>query len=377
MNTLRRSTGALRRAARVLGLLAAAQAATAAGTPEAAAKFDDLRLKVPAAPTARAAGSAMLAVATAGTRLLAAGERGLLIRSDDCGRSWAQSEVPVSVTLTALRFVDGRQGHALGHAGVVLGTDDGGAHWRLLLDGHRIALAALAAAAGGSAEARANAERLVADGPDKPLFALHFWTPQRGIVVGAYGIALATQDGGQNWQWIGERIPNPKGLHLYGLWVQGDQVTVVGEQGFVARSDDGARSFNRVASPYAGSFFGLASLGGDDLLVYGLRGNAFLLSTRTPAGAMRPVATGLQAVLVTAQPTPDGGALLFDGDGRMLTLQGAAHTVQPAGASPVGPVLGSALPTGCGDAVALAGLRGVSVIPQPVAGTARREGAAK
>ena len=56
-----------------------------------------------------------------GRRLVAVGERGLAIHSDDDGQSWAQAEVPVGCTLTALRFADERRGWATGNLGVVLG----------------------------------------------------------------------------------------------------------------------------------------------------------------------------------------------------------------------------------------------------------------
>ena len=56
----------------------------------------------------------MLAVATVGNRLVAAGERGIVLLSDDGGASWRQARVPVSVSLTALQFVDGRTGRVRG-----------------------------------------------------------------------------------------------------------------------------------------------------------------------------------------------------------------------------------------------------------------------
>ncbi len=54
------------------------------------------------------------------------GERGIVLLSDDAGVSWRQAKVPVSVSLTAVQFVDAEQGWAVGHLGVVLHTQDGG-----------------------------------------------------------------------------------------------------------------------------------------------------------------------------------------------------------------------------------------------------------
>ena len=41
------------------------------------------------------------AITQAGQRLVAVGERGLVLLSDDAGKHWRQAQVPVSVTLTA------------------------------------------------------------------------------------------------------------------------------------------------------------------------------------------------------------------------------------------------------------------------------------
>jgi photosystem II stability/assembly factor-like uncharacterized protein len=120
----------------------------------AAEHFDALTTR--ALTTAKAAGSAMLAVARTGKRLVAAGERGIVLLSDDGGNSWHQAQVPVSTTLTALQFVDPRNGWAVGHLGVVLQTTDAGATWTLQLDGQRAAaLAVNGAQNGGTASAGA------------------------------------------------------------------------------------------------------------------------------------------------------------------------------------------------------------------------------
>src|SRR5881392_2872753 len=79
--------------------------------------------------------SVLTAITRAGDRLVAVGERGIVIFSDDHGGRWQQAKVPVSVTLCAVRFIDKRQGWVVGHAGVVLATRDGGSSWSKQLDG--------------------------------------------------------------------------------------------------------------------------------------------------------------------------------------------------------------------------------------------------
>lgn len=86
-------------------------------------------LEIPAVESDKAASSLLLDIAKAGERLVAVGERGHIIYSDDNGKSWEQAEVPVMVTLTALDFSTPEKGWAVGHDGVVLHTEDSGETW--------------------------------------------------------------------------------------------------------------------------------------------------------------------------------------------------------------------------------------------------------
>jgi len=190
-----------------------------------------------------------LAATRAGERIVAVGERGAIVVSDDGGVGWRQVPSPVSATLTGVQFASAKSGWAIGHYGVVLGTRDGGDTWTLLLDGRRAAQATLDAAK-ASADASAlsqkrlaDAQRLVADGPDKPFLDLLFVDDQVGFVVGAYNLILRTQDGGKHWQSIADRLDNPKGLHLYTIAAEGTTLYIAGEQGLLLRSDDGGAQF--------------------------------------------------------------------------------------------------------------------------------------
>ncbi len=251
-----------------------------AGSAAVGVPLNTPAMRVPAAQNA-----VLIDLARAGKRLVAVGERGLVLLSDDNGQSWHQASVPVSVSLTAVRFVDAQKGWAVGHAGVVLATLDGGEHWTLQLDGVRVAQLELDAAKADQITAAdpdaalirvQNAERLVADGPDKPFLALEFVDAHRGLIVGAYGLALQTSDGGATWQSLMGHIANPNGMHLYAISRQGGRWFLAGEQGYLARSDDDALSFNQLESPYEGSFFTLQSRVDGALVVAGLKGNAFI-----------------------------------------------------------------------------------------------------
>src|SRR5438067_1524420 len=114
-----------------------------------------------------------------------------------------------------------------------------------------------AACSAGASEAVAPAGSAL----DRP--ALPVRAPERAVLlVGAYGVALASVDEGQTWtSWIG-RLPNLKGLHLYVVRQRGDTLLLAGARGLVLMSHDGGQAFRRVETPYKGSFFAAELLTG-------------------------------------------------------------------------------------------------------------------
>lgn len=215
----------------------------------------------------------LIGAARAGRQVVAVGERGLILASQDNAQTWHQRDSPVSKTLTAVRFVDAQHGVAVGHGGAVLFTGDAGETWTRRFDGLQAAQLALQQArAGGDARAVAAAQRLVEDGADKPFLDLHVFDSQRVLVVGANNLAFYTADGGQSWQSWMDRLDNPQGLHLYALRVLGDVMLIVGEQGLILRSDDAGKRFRRLSMPYAGSFFTCELLDANTMVAAGLRG---------------------------------------------------------------------------------------------------------
>lgn len=237
-------------------------------------------LNEPAQRVERPEKAYLLSITKAGNRLVAVGEAGRIILSDDNGASWQQADaVPVSVLLTDVAFANERIGWAVGHLGVVLRTEDGGRTWHKQLDGVKVAELILAKATsmgGNSSEAQAlavdQAKRLVEDGPDKPFLALHLSTPEQALVIGAYGLALRTSDGGQHWSPATQVADNPQGLHYYAAAQVGNAQFLVGEQGLLLRSVAGG-AYERIAQPYSGTLFGCIGEAGHPVLAFGLRGN--------------------------------------------------------------------------------------------------------
>ncbi|MDR6522316.1 photosystem II stability/assembly factor-like uncharacterized protein [Variovorax paradoxus] len=250
-----KSTSLLVRTA-LAGALVSLSLACAAQAPqekEPAAANDGTPVLVPAVRAAHASRATMLASTRAGERIVAVGDHGVVLLSDDGGRNHRQArQVPVDVALTSVSFIDARQGWAAGHWGVILHTTDGGETWQVQ---------------------RSDAAQ------DRPLFAVHFFDEKQGVAVGLWSLVLRTEDGGEHWQPV--ELAPPEGgkradLNLFGLFADArGQLFAPGERGMVLRSDDKGRSWKYMKTGYAGSFWsGIAAPSGG-LLVAGLRGSMY------------------------------------------------------------------------------------------------------
>jgi len=335
---------------RLLSCMALLVAGTAACGAEPAGAALDRPAQAVRAPER----AVLLGAAQAGAKWIAVGERGLVLQSMDNGALWRQLASPVSVTLTAVRFADAQHGIAVGHGGTVLVTADGGGHWVRRLDGRRIAELLLAdAKARHDAVAEKAAEQLRADGPDKPLLDVLVFGPDRALVVGAYGLALATEDGGATWAPWSSRLDNPKGLHLYAVRHRGSRIVMAGEQGLVLKSDDGGQTFQRLAVPYKGSFFTLELPDEREIVLAGLRGNVWhsLDGGREWTALTAPMPVSV----IASQLSADGTLLLANQAGFVLARRG--NVFVPVNREPLPPLTG--LAAGRGGALLALSVQGV------------------
>ncbi|MCW8277864.1 BNR domain-containing protein [Pseudomonas sp. PCH199] len=312
----------------------------------------------------------LIDLARAGQRLVAVGERGVVLLSDDDGQSWRQVPVPVSVSLTAVQFVDAQHGWALGHAGVVLATVNGGEQWAVQLSGLAAANIELDNARKDEASALdieaadlriQNAERLIADGPDKPFLALHFSDAKRGLIAGAYGMLLETTDGGASWNSRMGKSDNPAGAHLYAIAKQGTHWFIVGEQGYMARSDDDGQSFVQLESPYEGSFFTAQLRDDGALVVAGLKGHAFL--SRDAGQSFELMPAPMPVSFSDATRLADGRTLLVNQAGALFFNNSQAGTALQFYGKPLGKPVTSVVQASDGSVV-VAGFTGLLRIPQ-------------
>lgn len=231
--------------------------------------------------------------------------------------------MPLSSDLTAVCFPSPKVGWAVGHDGVVLATTDGGLTWAKQLDGRMVndlvltdIQAKLAAQPESAAlqSLAAEAERSKEQGPDKPFLDVWFESDTTGYVVGAYGLLLKTTDGGQTWvPWL-DRADNPRFMNLYSIRPAAGALYVAGEGGTVLRLDPVAQRFVAVPVDYAGSMFGIAD-GGDAVIVFGLRGNAF--RSTNGGEAWVKVDAKLHASIVGGATLAPGMVVLADQGGRI------------------------------------------------------------
>ena len=236
-------------------------------------KFQD-PLDTPAEMREALSKHSLLAIVMAGTRLVAVGSRGLIVVSDDQGKTWIQSKVPVQSDLLAVNFPTATDGWAAGHDGVILHSADGGKSWVKQLDG-RIAGAAFTKfytdmGAAGEAELRTMGVNYKA-GAALPFLDVWFEDVNNGYAVGSYGTISATHDGGKTWEpWL-HRIDNKDRLNLNAVRGIGSDLYIAGEHGLVYKLDRSRGYFVSTATGAAGSFFGI--IGTHDVLVaFGLRG---------------------------------------------------------------------------------------------------------
>lgn len=213
-------------------------------------------------------------------RLIAIGERGVIILSEDGGHSWAQADVPVDVSLTAIDFLDENTGWAVGHRGVLLKTVDGGRTWQLQLDGADFATLAMESFQESGIDdpyRKQSYEYLVQDGADKPLLDVLFLNAVEGYVIGSYGLAFRTTDGGNSWHSVMEQIDNPSKFHLNAIVETKEHLLMVGEMGGVYLSNKARPNFTLVEGiPYEGSYFVAEAISGERVAIGGLQGQIFI-----------------------------------------------------------------------------------------------------
>ena len=271
--------------------------------------------------TPKASSALLLDVDRAGDRLVAVGSRGHILYSDDKGESWQQAPVPTRQLLTAVDFVDETHGWAVGHDSLILHSSDAGESWTTQYRDPEL-------------EQEADP-----DGPgllEKPLMDVWFKDARTGFAVGAYGLFLRTDDGGQSWDDLTYEIDNEDGFHYNAIAeIPETGLFMVGELGMMFRSADFGDTWETIEDlPYDGSLFGVSGTGEPNVvLAWGLRGNMFRSEdfgdTWEDVKLMTPNNGPLQATLSGGDYSEDGKVVVVGAGGIVVTSddQGRNFTV--------------------------------------------------
>lgn len=246
----------------------------------------------------------LLDVVRAGQRLIAVGDRGHILYSDNDGQVWLQARVPTQQLLTGVYFVDEQYGWAVGHDALILSTTDGGQTWERQFD---------------------DLEQ------ESPLLDIWFKDRNNGYAVGAYGMLLETHNGGQDWQRIDDNLENEDGYHLNAINAVTDAgIFIVGEMGVMFRSTDWGESWETLEGPYEGSLFGIvAGQQPDHVIVYGLRGHIFRSTDFGESWLETKVPTDnghLQFGLAGGSPLANGDIVIVGHGGTVLRSSNAGES---------------------------------------------------
>lgn len=264
----------LKMAIRLVPVVAAMQLMQVACAQEPAnAAPGTVALKLNAAKVrADATQNMMLSATLAGSRIVSVGEHGVVLLSDDNGAHFRQAKsVPSDSTLTSVTFVDAKHGWAAGHWGVILKTEDGGETWALQRSDTTV---------------------------DQPVFSIAFRDAQHGWAVGLWSLLLSTDDGGNTWKRqtldAGKGTGAGKsGLNLYAVFMDAQQeVYVAGEQGTVLKSTDNGVSWQVTQTGYKGTLWSGTVSADHVLYVAGLRGNLFASRDRGATWQAMPSGAG-------------------------------------------------------------------------------------
>jgi photosystem II stability/assembly factor-like uncharacterized protein len=229
----------------------------------------------------------LIDAARIGNRVVAVGDRGYIVYSDDNGASWKRAKTPPAPLLTGVFFIDQKTGWAVGHDGVIFATTDGGETW---------------------------AQQFSAASEQKPLLDVLFINKSTGFAVGAYGSFYETTDAGKTWN-ARKIINDDKHLNRI-VKIADDKLLIVGEAGTLLLSGDAGKTWAALMSPYKGSFFGALVSDNGALVIFGLRGKIF--RSADSGKTWKLVDNASVATLMGGSRLPDGALVIAGNAGVVL-----------------------------------------------------------
>ncbi|QJR09717.1 Ycf48-like protein [Usitatibacter rugosus] len=241
----------------------------------------------------------LLADATrVGNRVVAVGDRGYVVYSDDNGTTWKRAKAPAAPLLTSVDFFDAKHGWAVGHDSVILATADGGENWT---------------------------QQFSAPSEQRPLLDVLFLSAANGFAIGAYGAFYETTDGGKSWN--GRKvIADDK--HLNSLLKLSDgKLMILGEAGTVLVSADAGKTWTVLPSPYKGSFFGGVTTDDGAVVAFGLRGRIY--RSADAGKTWKQIDNASVATLMGGSRLPAGALVIAGAAGTVLVSRDQGNSFVP------------------------------------------------
>jgi photosystem II stability/assembly factor-like uncharacterized protein len=232
-----------------------------------------------------------------GNRIVAVGDHGYIVISDDFGKTWKRAKAPAAPLLTAVDFLDDTLGLALGHDSVILQTTDRGETWTQVF---------------------------AAPTEQRPLLDVLYVKKDFAVAVGAYGAYYESTDGKT---WTGRKITQDD-KHFNAILELGEgRLLLLGEAGTILASNDWGKTWSPTASPYKGSFFGAIVAEDGAVVAFGMRGRIFRSTNK--GTAWTAVENASTASLVGGEKLPDGSIVLTGASGVALLSRDNGLTFQP------------------------------------------------
>lgn len=245
-------------------------------------------------PLWRAQHGVLLGVARAGARLVAVGNDGHIILSDDNGGTWRLATSPTDELLTSVLFISPKEGWAVGQDEEIIHTKDGGETWT---------------------------QQYSKQDSDRVLFTIADVGPGHLFTSGSYNLILESQDG---VTWKEGAIPGlDDDYHLNCAASHGGDILVTGEAGHGFIRHGGV--WTAMKLPYDGSQFACAVTPDGAFYSFGLRGTAF--KALAGAGAWTKIESGTRRSIFGASLVSGNRIALVGAAGLVSLLDGVTGRV--------------------------------------------------
>jgi photosystem II stability/assembly factor-like uncharacterized protein len=232
-----------------------------------------------------------------GNRIVAVGDHGYIVISDDFGKTWRRAKAPAAPLLSAIDFLDDTLGLAVGHDSVILHTADRGETWTQVFS---------------------------AASEQRPLLDVLYVKKDFAVAVGAYGAYYESTDGKS---WTGRKITQDD-KHFNVVLELGDgRLLILGEAGTILSSTDWGKTWMPVASPYKGSFFGGVVAEDGAVIAFGMRGRIF--RSKDKGATWTAIENASTAALIGGEKLPDGSIVLAGASGIALVSRDNGMTFRP------------------------------------------------